>query len=96
MRIFKHFNTNSPILIFGLFWIVAITTCFPSFAKTTNWTNATGGAWTTSGNWDNGLPIAGDDIGLIPTSGNIWVLMVAGLVLAIVGNKFSLFKKPEK
>jgi fibronectin-binding autotransporter adhesin len=31
-------------------------------AKTTTWNLATGGLWTTAGNWNNGLPVAGDDV----------------------------------
>ena len=32
------------------------------FAKTTTWLPTIGGLWTTAGNWDNGLPVAGDDV----------------------------------
>ncbi|MFN8306857.1 MAG: autotransporter-associated beta strand repeat-containing protein [Ferruginibacter sp.] len=33
-----------------------------TLAKSTTWTPTTGGAWTTAGNWSNGLPVAGDDV----------------------------------
>ncbi len=31
-------------------------------AKTTTWNVTIGGAWTAAGNWDNGIPVAGDDV----------------------------------
>jgi hypothetical protein len=31
-------------------------------AKSTTWNMTIGGAWTTAGNWTNGVPVAGDDV----------------------------------
>lgn len=33
-----------------------------ALAKATSWNVAGGGAWTTAGNWSNGVPVAGDDV----------------------------------
>ncbi|MBL0182567.1 MAG: autotransporter-associated beta strand repeat-containing protein [Chitinophagaceae bacterium] len=39
-----------------------------AFAKSTTWNLATGGLWTTAGNWTNGVPAAGDDVTINTTS----------------------------
>src|SRR5438046_1550665 len=48
----KPFVIAIAVVIANLFLVTN------AFAKTTTWTNAAGGAWTTAGNWNNGLPVA--------------------------------------
>ncbi len=56
-------------------------------AKVTNWNGPAGGAWTTAGNWSNGLPAAGDDITIPGASTDITAVPSISLLnLTINGN----------
>src|SRR5579862_4934711 len=51
-------------------------------AATTNWTGATSAAWNLAGNWDNGIPTAGNDAVFppnIPATGST-IMVAAGMV----------------
>jgi hypothetical protein len=51
-------------------------------AKLTVWTNSAGtGVWSDFGNWDNGVPASGDDVGYTPVGG-VCQMDVCGVVLA--------------
>jgi len=58
-----------------------------AFAKATTWNLATGGLWTTAGNWTNGVPAAGDDITINGASTDITAVPTISLLsLTINGN----------
>ncbi|MEP7255011.1 MAG: autotransporter-associated beta strand repeat-containing protein [Ferruginibacter sp.] len=57
----KKFVLHPKLLTITLV-IINLFLASTAFAKTTTWTPTIGGLWTTAGNWNNGLPVAGDDV----------------------------------
>ena len=62
IRNHNSINNSYPVYRVALIAVVFVFSSLIINAKTTTWTPTTGGAWTTAGNWNNGLPVAGDDI----------------------------------
>jgi len=55
-------NSVSAIKAISLAVVFVFISLLSDAAKTTTWIPTNGGAWTTAGNWNNGLPVAGDDV----------------------------------
>ncbi len=61
MNNMKRFLLESKLSVLMLI-ISGLLMANTALGKATTWTPTTGGAWTTAGNWSNGVPVAGDDV----------------------------------
>lgn len=52
----------APVWLIGLMITGLVFSSLWIYAKSTTWNTTTGGAWTTLGNWTNGVPSNGDDV----------------------------------
>lgn len=89
MNNMKRFLLNSGLrsIVLVLISMLAISS---ASAKSTTWNLATGGLWTTAGNWTNGVPAAGDDITINATSTAITAVPSISLNSLTIGGNCNL------
>ncbi|MBK9531289.1 MAG: autotransporter-associated beta strand repeat-containing protein [Chitinophagaceae bacterium] len=85
----KSFLRKSKIFAITLL-IVNLLFAGTASAKTTTWNLATGGLWTTAGNWNNGVPVAGDDVIINSTSSAITAVPNISLASLTIGGTCQL------
>lgn len=85
----KKFLLNSKSFAIVLM-IVNLFFAGTAFAKSTTWNIATGGLWTTAGNWSNGVPAAGDDVIINGASTAITAVPTISLANLTIGGTCNL------